>query len=246
VVGNALSLRRCLFAAAFALAGLSLGAQAGKPGGAVELIEPGYFHGSDVRSTQGGPGWIGFFPHGKDFQWKRTPLYSKRTRDQTLDEPGHRWTGRMFWTHAKPGPLFLVKGIQGLVRIPVKTIWKADPSDQRGDLETGWSHELKLPGHNYRLQVLNPEPNAQGLGKGASLVLTEGQISQVLYALPDGGNDPIWELLWIGDLDGDGKLDLYLSLSSHYNVNTRHLFLSSRAKPGELVSDVAKFSTTED
>jgi len=51
-------------------------------------------------------------------------------------------------------------------------------------------------------------------------------------------------LRWAGDLDGDGKLDLILAADHHYNLSTTRLFLSSRAKKGELVQEVAKFSTS--
>ena len=53
-----------------------------------------------------------------------------------------------------------------------------------------------------------------------------------------------WVLLWAGDLDGDGRLDLYMNLSTHYNVSARRLFLSSAAASGALVREVAVFQTT--
>lgn len=47
-------------------------------------------------------------------------------------------------------------------------------------------------------------------------------------------------LLWAGDLDGDGKIDLLMNFTDYY-WNTV-LFLSSLAKPGELVGEAARFS----
>lgn len=50
-----------------------------------------------------------------------------------------------------------------------------------------------------------------------------------------------WGIYWAGDLDGDGKLDLYLDLANHYNVGQYRLFLSSPAEKGKLVKEVANF-----
>jgi hypothetical protein len=37
---------------------------------------------------------------------------------------------------------------------------------------------------------------------------------------------------------------LYVDVSWHYNVSETRLFLSSQAKPGQFVKEVAKFVTT--
>ncbi|MBI5473826.1 MAG: hypothetical protein HY961_15930 [Ignavibacteriae bacterium] len=46
-------------------------------------------------------------------------------------------------------------------------------------------------------------------------------------------------LRWAGDLDRDGRLDLLMDLTNHYNVSEPTLFLSSRAAANELVKKVA-------
>lgn len=46
-------------------------------------------------------------------------------------------------------------------------------------------------------------------------------------------------LLWAGDLDRDGKTDLLLDMTDHYNVRHYGLFLSSEAEAGQLVKLVA-------
>ena len=47
-------------------------------------------------------------------------------------------------------------------------------------------------------------------------------------------------LLFAGDLDRDGKLDLVFDTTDHYNVARPTLFLSSQARPGELLHEVAR------
>ncbi len=53
------------------------------------------------------------------------------------------------------------------------------------------------------------------------------------------GNDAYPHLRWAGDLDRDGRLDLLIDVSDHYNVSAPTLFLSSQAKAGELVGEAA-------
>jgi hypothetical protein len=82
------------------------------------------------------------------------------------------------------------------------------------------------------------------LPKGSRLVFSHGLVSQELFSLPEGGNDPYITILWIGDIDGDGKPDLYLNTSWHYNVSHKVLWLSSLAHQGQLVGVAAFFETT--
>lgn len=48
------------------------------------------------------------------------------------------------------------------------------------------------------------------------------------------------ELLWAGDLDGDGKLDLLLQVPSHEAATIYRLFLSSAAKGDDLLDWIAE------
>ena len=75
----------------------------------------------------------------------------------------------------------------------------------------------------------------------SDLVVTDGSRRQVLYSWPEGLSDQAARLVWAGDLDRDGKLDYYLVLSSHYNLAEHTLFLSSRAKLGQIVGAAAVF-----
>jgi len=76
----------------------------------------------------------------------------------------------------------------------------------------------------------------------SDLVLTEGGRRQVIYSWPKGLIDQAAQFVWAGDLDRDGKLDLYLIVSHHYNLAVHTLFLSSRARPGARVGPAAAFT----
>ena len=80
-----------------------------------------------------------------------------------------------------------------------------------------------------------------GLMTGASLILEMNGKSQTLFALGELADDPHFELYFAGDLDGDGKLDLLATMSPKYSAYPRTVLLSSAAKSGELVHEVATF-----
>jgi hypothetical protein len=68
-------------------------------------------------------------------------------------------------------------------------------------------------------------------------------VTQVLYSAPENADEPAWEILWAGDLDGDGKLDLCLQLGADSSVSERILFVSTKATSGQLVGEFAVFAT---
>jgi hypothetical protein len=63
---------------------------------------------------------------------------------------------------------------------------------------------------------------------------------QPLYSTRES-DEGSWSLVWAGDLNRDGRLDLLLRASHHYNVDVLRLFLAGR--DGRL-HEVAAFQTT--
>jgi hypothetical protein len=69
----------------------------------------------------------------------------------------------------------------------------------------------------------------------------EGATMQLLFKESEGVGDHNASLRWAGDLDRDGKLDLIYNLGGHHTQTRLALYLSSAAKPGELVGLVAQW-----
>jgi hypothetical protein len=83
-----------------------------------------------------------------------------------------------------------------------------------------------------------------------TLVLETKGVSQDLLTLEIGrsGTRILTEVThginFAGDLDHDGRLDLIMNASTHYNESRPTLFLSSAAKEGQLVGLAAELSMT--
>lgn len=84
---------------------------------------------------------------------------------------------------------------------------------------------------------------SEAMGSLFALRLESGGVNQVLCLLPDC-EDCTWDLLWAGDLDGDGKLDLLVASTGEKSRGTLRLFLSSAALPHQRMGLAASHGWT--
>ncbi len=208
-----------------------------------QLLEVGEFHGEEV-SAETGNEYLGLHISDNDesmlLNYKVTV---ERVHDPLGDGPDEM-TGAKVSVDLPLEPLFLVNAGEILSAGPAQTIF-AGSFDQ--PLREQEPVNLKLSDVSYQLKVVPGEGETCGqhaLPRNAKLVFSSGETNQVLYGLEECGNDATWFLIWAGDIDRDGKLDLYLNVTQHYNVSERKLFLSSAAPEGDLVQEIADFVTS--
>jgi hypothetical protein len=219
--------------------------RAGSPQQPQQVLEPGEFHGEEV-SAQSGEKWLGLHITDDDHSILLPyRLTIEAVNDLIVDEEGQS-TGKKVSVDLPLAPLFLIKGAKNVSAGPVTTVF--DDGARSGTLGESSALTLNLGEQSYVLKVAGSEDTAkcpsQSLPRNARLVLVNGEFKQVLYSLQDCGSDPSWSLVWAGDLDRDGKLDLYVNVTQHYNSSERKLFLSSQASEGQLVKEAAEFATS--
>jgi hypothetical protein len=73
------------------------------------------------------------------------------------------------------------------------------------------------------------------------VTLHHGKQTQELFAKPEFVDEEHFEVIWAGDLDRDGKLDLITVLSPKYSWYPYDVWLSSKAAHGEIVHRVARY-----
>ncbi len=212
----------------------------------VQLLEVGGFHGDEVKARSGQQ-WLGLYANEQGSQLILSKLNIEIVVDEIVDTgiPGQK-TGRSVTVDRREEPIFLVRNAPMLRSGNVITIYGVNP-DEPVMLLDRQPMKLQLGDLVYELVMTGDEPSVQPNivpSKSPRLILRQGAIEQVVYQLTQGDEDSGWQLRWAGDIDGDGKLDLYANLPEHYNVTRRKLFLSSQAKPGQLVREVAEFVTT--
>lgn len=210
----------------------------------------------DVHNTDGvyregdvvarsGEKWLTLFEMKGRYSMKLATADVKRTR--SISYVGDEFDVRLKFD--KPGsPIFAVREIESVKPGPVTTLYLRPTWGEIrrrnlpiGSMETGFKREFNLNENWYTLRV-SAGKTTLGEPVGA-LVLENNGAKQVVATNYFVATDTtiIGELLWVGDLDNDGKLDLYFDEFNEKGYFSSGLYLSSNAKEGQLVGLVARF-----
>lgn len=221
-----------------------------------QILLPGAWQGQGI-DAESGPDWWGIFPDGDGFTLQHAPVTITPVHNAMMDREGEM-TGKKVAIPQETAPVLLIQGLRDPVEGPVLPAtlqpldWpseQATPLRQNAFLFPGQSHRLTLPTDKIRLTAVgtaeeNPEFHHADLVNYQIKMYRgtdEKAVSQVLTAIPRMGDLGEPYLVWAGDIDRDGKIDLIYDLSDHYIKTHLALFLSSAAKAGELVGLVAEW-----
>ncbi len=159
--------------------------------------------------------------------------------------------------------LFLFRGLENVKEGPIKTVFFGDKCFFPGESFTFSSENLgdnnrKKPRsewYDWKVGAYGTASNVNFAGeiRHDRLYFNEYDMyvysenkTQILCSTIDVEYDLYRPaLLWAGDLDGDGKLDLYYDMEIYHYVTTHHeLFLSSFADDDEFVKKAAIYHNT--
>lgn len=201
----------------------------------IKLLETGEgFHGNEINANSGEV-WLGLFKINDEYFLRNTKIKIRRVEDAVVDEANQK-TGKSVSVVDNHKPLFLMKNADMLPQSKILTLFCNPSEENLTHLENGFVKKYEINGSKYTLRV-------EGKENSSRLILESENTKQILYSLDKMG-DTTWNLIWIGDLDGDGKLDLYANLPSFYNFSEHKLFLSTQAENGKLVKQIANFWTS--
>lgn len=195
-----------------------------------QLLEVGEFHGADVRAQTSGD-WLGLFVTKDHSTLTSLNIKVSRVFDPIVDDESKKKTGKKISIQNPTAPIFLIKNVPQLKAGKVTTVLTDFISITNETPRT-----INLGTQQYQLIA---QPFLLGKTK---VTLVQGKKKQPLFVnlhKEEGG----FSIEWAGDLDGDGKLDLYVNAAAHDNQSSKRLFLSSRASKGQLVREVARFET---
>ena len=203
------------------------------------LLATRSFHGGEVKHRTGE--WFLALVSRENGSWTLKPARIRVVREADFmggaeDETGQRveadgFDDAMLIRHPRLSP--------GPVRPAVP---------DRGTLMRSEPLTLTLGRSRSTLQVSCPAKADQHGSLQCRLLLRTGNAAQVLakmngYLAEDGTDaiiDTVPQVYFAGDLDHDGRLDLLLDISDHYNASNPALFLSSAARANDLVAKVAE------
>lgn len=204
------------------------------------LLSVGNFHKGEVKARSG-ERRMGLVKNGSESAWQFFPVEVQNVKDPLLDGDDQKSGTAVKVLSGEP--LFLIRGAEAMARKKVKTV-RFDPLGPVLADQTPIQLSCQDCKGSLSMRIVDVKGGAGNAGRSSRLVLEGEKISQVLYEWPEGFDDQHCELIWAGDLNGDGKIDLLMNLSDHYNVNEMTLLLSSKRQKVILVEKVAVFRRT--
>ena len=213
-----------------------LGATARPVAGQVAILLPGEFVGRR-QWPRTEPAWFGLYITAGGFELRSTGVLIDTVANACAG------TAVRVSVNRTSVPLLLVRG---------STAFRDGPVDSAFS-----GHRFLYPGESLSLRLGEAWYGLEALGRAFSrygetafgdyslhLARRAGAqtVSQTIYRIHLLTLDNPPQLRWAGDLDGDGRMDLFLELPAGGYSDRFVLFLSSTARAGQLVSDVADFT----
>ena len=216
----------------------------------VHLALSGLHHAADP--VRGGGDWWGIFPEGEGHAFQPVRVRVEAVVDPLADGDTRK-TATQITIPGKTDDIPLIRGLMSAVAGPLKSLkpeknWRyVAPGDTISLPWNGAKEQEVWKISAEGREVLKEAPGSKWteiVNYSLRLSRQSGDVvmSQVLVSIPEPREQDGPELLWAGDLDRDGKLDLLYNLSSFYIDTELALFLSSAAKEGELVGLVARWN----
>ncbi len=227
-----------------------------------KLLKVGKKYQIDDIDAKNGETWLGLFEENDKYVLRDARLKIKNVRIDMKDEyDGGTGLRRNVGVEGTGKPVFLVEkaakpregGVQTVFRGPdyleALSVSPDKYIDKISLFSDGFVRDFQIATKSYSLKVTRML-DTDGRNMLVLTLETDG-VRQILHASPaEGlGEDGKWlgqigQLYWVGDIDRDGKLDLYLSFFTTDIMYDAFLFTTTKAKNGEIVGKAASFHLT--
>lgn len=210
---------RLLMSLTLALTALAAARQPGPP---YRILAPGEYHHGEVKDDSADI-WLGLFGMDCGYELRSVELVLDRVHDPIMDSE-----------EEQTGITVTVSGEEG--RLCCLILPPASRSLAEGAVPTVLVNSPELPPDT----VVSLGGYGEVFTTEKGLFLTDGTRTQMLCnAYPDSHGESV-SIVWAGDLDGDGRVDLVLNDRYHYAIAFCYrLYLSSEAVLDNLVEEVA-------
>jgi hypothetical protein len=208
----------------------------------IDVLEyDGIYRESEVIAMSGET-WLGLFEQNGES--RLVPVKASVRKLKTASFPGDEVDVKLSFNSSSL-PYIAIRKIENVKPGPVTTTYRRplrEEIERRNlpidPMELGYSRDFNLNDSWYTLRVSKGVNNQR---EPVSVLVLEhegkSQIVTINY------ENVIGNLLWIGDLDADGKIDLYIDRFNEKGFNGVELYLSSHATEGQFVKLTATFST---
>jgi len=206
----------------------------------LKIITTGKFHGDEIENNFKDLDWYGLFIENDKYFLKKTKIMIESVFDPIADSKGDKTGIKVFVPDIDTKPFILINGLNKIQEKQIESV-----KINKIYLNPGDGLNIEFNGDMICFNAYGSVYPDQGLRNYLIRVSSRNdkhKVKQVIAAT-DGFDDAMYKFIWAGDIDQDGKLDLIMDLSDHYNMSKITLFLSSMAEEGELFKNVAEFIT---
>jgi len=211
----------------------------------LNIMITGSLHGNEVPADLGGD-WFALVAEGTGASLRPVQVRLTPEEDMIMMDTAGAKSGRRVEIDPDVESIVLLEGPAWITPGPLPTTLVNHPIDAGASVESRVGHG------SYHLSLLCRDvvPRIDEYRRQTcGLMLRTEHARQTLftYSAAFSGRERMWAaekapvVLWAGDLDGDGRLDVLLDTSHSSNEQAMRLFLSSTATGGQLVSEVANF-----
>jgi hypothetical protein len=213
----------------------------------VKLLEIGEGYPDEQAKIKNGQKWLALFPENGDYVLRWTKIKVSYPDAVESDDDPYLW--QQVRVSGEMQPVFMVRNAPILHAGTVVTVFRGldeawssklfengiDVSGSFTTLSNGFYKNFCI-GEESSIVAVQETQNREGK-RVLALFLIKDDNRQVLFTDEGSYNRDLGQLYWVGDLDQDGKVDIYCRLADGTNA----LFLSSQAEKGKLVKRVARF-----
>ena len=205
------------------------------------VLTVGTFHGDEVWDNPDKLKWLGLFQNETGFYIAETKLKTKRVNDGIVDENENEKTGWDVQTVNTDTSIILIEGLNFLtphnVQRAVLSKEQIFPGDTIRINYLGIDYKIFATGGKKKAQD-DPELFDVWNYKLYLIATIKGQQHKSILVAQPNFDDQMINLIFAGDIDGDGILDLIIDTSRHYNATSPTIYLSRPADNGELVKPI--------
>lgn len=206
-----------------------------------KVLTVGTFHSEEVWDNADKEKWFGLFRGKAGFYLAETTLKTKKVYDGFVDYNETEKSGWEVQTINKDTSIILIEASKILtphnVQEAILSKKQILPGDTLRISYLGIDYEIIAIGGKKKVQD-DPEWYEVWNYKLYLTATIKGQQHTSLLVAQPSFNDQMIDLIFAGDIDGDGILDLIIDTSSHYNATSPTIYLSKPADNGEIVKPI--------
>lgn len=207
----------------------------------IKILTTGMFHNDEIWSNAGSMKWVGLFKGPDGYYLSNTKVTSVSVYDPVLDEDESIMTGWEVITPEKDTNILLIQALPYLTKRKIKAVKLS-----KTEIYPGEKVAFNYLGINYELSATGDKEKEQPdsdwyIVSNYKLYLSakiDGEIRKTLLSSHKTFDDQMVTLIFAGDIDGDGIVDLILDNANHYNVMDPTLYFSRPAGKSQVVKRV--------